>query len=104
MHITENVLESLLGTLLNVLEKTKDGPKVRTNLKILGIREDLHRAPPEETETEMDMGKKIQEEERTLLPPSCFTLSQKEIDRFFKCLARIKVSSGFCANISGYLD
>jgi hypothetical protein len=60
MHITKNVLESLLGTLLNIPEKTKNGPKARTDLKILGIKEDLHRAPPEETETEMymDMGKK----------------------------------------------
>ena len=65
MHITKNVLESFLGTLLNMLEKTKDGPKARTDLKILGIREDLHGAPPKktetkmETETEMDRGKKV---------------------------------------------
>ena len=60
MHITKNVLERLLGTLLNMPEKTKDGPKARTDLKILVIREDLHGSPPEETETEMymDMGKK----------------------------------------------
>src|ERR1041385_6717177 len=54
MHITKNVLESLLGTLLNMPEKTKDGPKGRTDLEILGIREDLHGAPSEETETKME--------------------------------------------------
>ena len=38
------------------------------------------------------------------MPPSCFTLSQKEIDQFFKCLAGIKVSSGYYGKINRYLD
>ena len=42
MHITKNVLESLLGTLMNMPEKTKDGPKARRDLEDLNIREDLH--------------------------------------------------------------
>ena len=46
MHITKNVCESLLDTLLNMPEKTKDGPKARSDLKILGIRKDLHGDPP----------------------------------------------------------
>ena len=33
MHITKNVCESLLGTLLNMPERTKDGPKARADLK-----------------------------------------------------------------------
>ncbi|KAK1556087.1 hypothetical protein QYE76_007670, partial [Lolium multiflorum] len=32
MHITKNVCESLLGTLLNMPERTKDGPKARSNV------------------------------------------------------------------------
>src|SRR3954470_15532609 len=44
MHITKNVCESLFGTLLNMPEKTKDGPKARNNLKFMGIRRELH--PP----------------------------------------------------------
>ena len=75
MHITKNVLESLLGTILNMPEKTKDGPKARTDLKILGIREDLHGAPPEETETEMETetkmerGKKVNKKKEHYCPP-----------------------------------
>ena len=73
MHITKNVLESLLGTLLNMPEKTKDGPKARTDLKILGIREDLQGAPPEDTETEMetemDRGKKSTRRKNIIAPP-----------------------------------
>ena len=34
MHITKNVLESLLGTLMNMPEKTKDGPKQGNTWKI----------------------------------------------------------------------
>ena len=57
-------------------EKTKDGPKARTDLKILGIREYIHGAPPEETETEMetetdmdmDMGKKPRRRKNIIAP------------------------------------
>jgi hypothetical protein len=41
MHITKNVCESLFGTLLNMPERTKDGPKARHDLIVLGIRNDL---------------------------------------------------------------
>src|SRR5664279_1227381 len=39
-----------------------------------------------------------------IAPPSCFTLSKKEIDQFFKCLVEINVSSGYSGKISRYLD
>ena len=42
MHIMKNVCESLLGTLLNMPERTKDGPKARADLKSMGIRQQLH--------------------------------------------------------------
>ena len=42
MHITKNGTESLLGTLSNMPEKTKDGTKARYNLKLLGVRADLY--------------------------------------------------------------
>ena len=41
MHITKNVTESLLGTLSNMSEKTKDGTRARYDLKWLGVRKDL---------------------------------------------------------------
>ncbi|KAK1670249.1 hypothetical protein QYE76_058408 [Lolium multiflorum] len=37
MHITKNVCESLLGTLLNMPERTKDGPKARLQEEIVVI-------------------------------------------------------------------
>ena len=72
MHITKNVLESLLGTLMNMPEKTKDGPKARKDLEDLKIRKDLHRKKlieETETETEEGKGKKSQQEGGELLPP-----------------------------------
>ena len=56
-----------------------------------------------ETETE-DRGKKVNKKEEQYCPPSCFTLDPKEVDQLFKCLARIKVSSGYCGKISRYQD
>ena len=41
MHIEKNVCDSVIGTLLNVLGKTKDGVKSRMDLLKLGIRQEL---------------------------------------------------------------
>jgi hypothetical protein len=48
MHITKNVCESLLGTLFNMPDRTKDGPKARSDLMALNIRKELHLLPAEE--------------------------------------------------------
>ena len=75
MHICKNVLESLLATLINMLDKTKDVPKARKDLQDLNIREDLHMPPRKQSdETEMETearekkGKKIKEEYYCLPP------------------------------------
>jgi hypothetical protein len=41
MHVKKNVYESLLGTLLNTDEKTRDHGHVRADLKKIGIRPEL---------------------------------------------------------------
>ena len=61
MHIMKNVTESLLGTLSNMSEKTKDGMRARYDLKLLGIRKDLQ-APnsdddDDDDQTEMTQGR-----------------------------------------------
>ena len=108
MHITKNVLKSWLGTLMNMPENTKDGPKARKDLEDLKIRNDLHRKKlTKETETETEegeRGRKFNKKEENYCPTSCFTLSAKEIDQFIKCLMGIKVSSGYCGKISRFLD
>jgi hypothetical protein len=43
----KNVCESLLGTLFNMPDRTKDGPKARSDLMALNIRKELHLLPVE---------------------------------------------------------
>ncbi|KAK1668660.1 hypothetical protein QYE76_056819 [Lolium multiflorum] len=54
MHIMKNVCESLLGTLLNMPERTKDGPKARYDLLSIGIREELHAGRPNDDDDDDD--------------------------------------------------
>ncbi|KAK1610489.1 hypothetical protein QYE76_034162 [Lolium multiflorum] len=78
-----NVCESLLGTLLNMPDRTKDGPKARQDLKVLGIREELQIPPAQEgqSEEEADGGQKRKRIKQPdyYCPPSCFTFSPAEI-------------------------
>ena len=86
MHVEKNVCDSLIGLLLNIPGKTKDGIKVRKDMvEEMGIRPKL--APEVK-------GK------RTYLPPACYTLSKKEKTSFCECLQRVKVPSGYSSNIS----
>ena len=108
MHIRKNVCESLLGTLLNMPERTKDGPKARNDLRLMGIRDELHGGRPDDDDQAEEMeghhkGKKAKKND-FYCPPACFTLSQKEIEQFFKCLLGVKVPYGYSGKISRYLD
>ena len=70
MHITKNILESFLGTLMNMPERTKDGPKARKDLEFLKIGKDLQmpgKRSSEETEME-DRGKKVNKKEEQYCP------------------------------------
>ena len=110
MHITKNVCESLVGTLLNMPERTKDGPKARYDMKHLGIKEEIQGGRPDDDDDD------AQEEEETqgrrkraktndyYCPPSCFTLSEEETEQFFNTLLRTKLPIGYGGKISRYLD
>uniref|UniRef100_A0A151UGQ4 Uncharacterized protein n=1 Tax=Cajanus cajan TaxID=3821 RepID=A0A151UGQ4_CAJCA len=67
MHVEKNVCDSVIGTLLNIKGKIKDGVKAQQNLVDMGIRSELH---------PQSIGK------RTYLPPVCHTLSKKEKKSF----------------------
>ena len=45
MHLSKNVLESIVGVLLDMKTKTKDGLKSRQDLVNLDIRPELHPTP-----------------------------------------------------------
>ena len=63
MHIEKNVCESIVGTLLNIPGKTKDGLNSRLDLIEMGLRAEL--APKVRLK-------------RTYLPPAFYTLSIME--------------------------
>jgi hypothetical protein len=42
MHIEKNICENILGTLLEILGKTKDIDNARLHLRVMGIGHDLH--------------------------------------------------------------
>jgi hypothetical protein len=89
MHIEKNVCESLVGTLLNIPGKSKDGVNARLDLVELGLRTDL--AP-------------VVHGKRTFLPPACYTLSKQEKKLFCSCLAGLKVPDGYSSNFKNLVN
>ena len=83
MHIEKNVYESIIGTLLNVPGKTKDGVNSRLDLLEMGLRSEL--APR--------FGVK-----RTYLPVACYTLSKEEKKIVLQTLVELKVPEGYYSN------
>jgi hypothetical protein len=47
MHLEKNVFESTIGTLLNILGKTKDSLKAQTYLVNMDIRHDIRLGKPQ---------------------------------------------------------
>ncbi|XP_076899668.1 uncharacterized protein LOC143553586 [Bidens hawaiensis] len=72
----KNVCDSLIGLLLNIKGKTKDGIKVRKDMKLLNIRKELH---PEKRG------------DRIYLPHACYNTTKEERRQFCQCLHDIKV-------------
>jgi len=89
MHIQKNVCDSLIGTLLNIKGKTKDGVNARLDLIKMNIREEL--APRE-------VGK------RTYLLATCYTLLKKEKTSFCECLKGVKVPQGYSSNVKSLVS
>jgi len=89
MHVEKNVCDSVIGTLLNIQGKTKDGLNTPQDRAEMGIRSQLH--PRSD-------GKKI------YLPRACHTLSRKEKMSFCQCLRRDKVPQGYSSNIKSLLQ
>ncbi|XP_056698499.1 uncharacterized protein [Spinacia oleracea] len=91
MHIEKNVCEAILGTLLNMDKKSKDGIKVRRDMQHLKIRP--HLWPKLKEKARKGKGKSY------YLPPACYTLSKVEKRIFLECLYGIKVPKGYSSNI-----
>jgi len=89
MHVEKNVCDSIIGTLLNLKGKTKDGINTRKDLVEMGVWLELQPQP---------YGK------RTYLPPACHTLSKFKKISFCKCLRGVKVPQGYSSNIKSIVS
>ncbi|XP_049382842.1 uncharacterized protein LOC125847219 [Solanum stenotomum] len=87
MHIEKNIVDSILGTLLDISGKTKDHAKARYDLKDMGIRKNLH---PKETE----------DNKRTKFAKACFSMTNREKSVFCGVLKTAKLPDGSASNIS----
>jgi hypothetical protein len=72
MHIEKNVMENILGTILDIKGKTKDNLQARQDLKEMGLRPKLHLYTGDDGEM--------------YLPPTCHTMSNEDKTAFLKVL------------------
>jgi hypothetical protein len=86
MHVTKNVFDNIIGTLLDMLRKSNDGLKSRTDLVQLELRPELHPIS--------------RPNGRYFLSPTSYTLTAEEKKTFCQCLHGVRVLMGFSSNIS----
>src|SRR4051812_2786666 len=84
MHIEKNVFDSVIGTLLNIQGKSKDGVNIRNDMVNMGMRTELGT---------------VTKGRRTYLPPAIYTLSRKEKKTLCKFLSEVKVPEGYSSDI-----
>ncbi|CAL2246096.1 unnamed protein product [Prunus armeniaca] len=84
MHIEKNVCDSIIGTLLEIPGKNKDGIVARLDLLNMGVKTDL----------QPEYGQR-----RTRLPPGPWNLSRAEKRVVSNSFYGMKVPKGYCSNI-----
>ncbi|GLT66501.1 hypothetical protein SLA2020_388620 [Shorea laevis] len=86
MHTEKNVMDNILGTLLNMNGKTKDNLEARQDLRKMNLRPKLHPFTAENN--------------KTYLPAACFTMTKKEKTDFLQVLHDVRVPDGYSSNVS----
>jgi hypothetical protein len=86
MHVTKNVFDNIIGTLLDIPRKTKDGMKSHNDLVQFGLRPELH--------------PKLRPNGKHYLPPASYSLTVEEKKTFYQCLRGVKVPTSFSSHIS----
>ncbi|KAA0063971.1 transposase [Cucumis melo var. makuwa] len=89
MHIEKNVLMNIIGTLLDIPGKRKDGLSARLDLVEMNIRPEL--AP-------------VSDESRTYIPAACYTLSREEKISICRTLSDLKVPEGYSSNFKSLVS
>ncbi|XP_041009945.1 uncharacterized protein LOC121254047 [Juglans microcarpa x Juglans regia] len=86
MHIKKNVVDNIIGTLLNIDSKSKDNLQACLDLKEMGLRPELHPIP--------------KASDKTYLPPASFTMSYMEKDDLLRIIKNVKMPDGYASNVS----
>ena len=90
MHVEKNICENLVGTILDIPGKSKDGQSAMMDLEEMGIRMEL--APQKDGE-------------KTYLPAACYNLSkQGKKKQFYMTLFELKVPEGYCSNFRNHVS
>ncbi|XP_020270940.1 uncharacterized protein LOC109846125 [Asparagus officinalis] len=87
MHIEKNVCDNIIGTLLDIPEKTKDHVRARFDLQHMGIRRDLHPT-------------KSADGRHFTFAKACFSMTMEEKKIFCGVLKNAKMPHGCASNIS----
>ena len=90
MHIEKNVMENILGTVLNLKDWTKDNYKARLDLADMGIRSELHL--------------QRKGDDKYTIPSTCFHMTPAEKDGFLQVLRDVRVPDGYASNISRHVN
>jgi hypothetical protein len=86
MHVTKNIFDSIIGTLLDMTRKSKDGLKSCTDLGQFELRPELHPI--------------LRPNGKYFLPSASYTLTAEEKKTFYQCMRGVRVPTGFSSNIS----
>jgi len=86
MHIEKNVMDNILGTILDIKGKTKDNLVARLDLQEMGLRPKLHPFTAANG--------------KTYIPAACHTMSREDKEIFLKVLQNVRVPDGYASNIS----
>jgi hypothetical protein len=86
---TENICDSILGTLINILGKTKDTANARRDLHEMGMHKELHLQTNGVT---------------TTMPLAAYTLAIDEKNWLCKWLKCVKFSDKYTSNIGRYVN
>ena len=86
MHIEKNIVNNIIGTLLNLDGEIKYNLKAHQDLKDMGIRSGLHL-------------KKVGND-KTHMPYACYHMNASENDDFLQVLKDVRVADGYSSNIS----
>ncbi|XP_073120201.1 uncharacterized protein [Henckelia pumila] len=89
MHIEKKVCESLLGTLLDIPGKTKDGIAARLDLAEMNLRTDL--AP-------------VMGEQKFFLPAACYTPTKDEKRKILNSLSGMQFPTCYSSNVKNFVS